>query len=68
MTPRQKIIAAPTIAHLEALSDKKVKAVVVDDTDDDFMVFGLEFYDGTIAWILADPEGNGPGHLEIKAP
>jgi hypothetical protein len=28
-------------------------------------LYGLRFDDGTIAWILCDPEGNGPGHLDI---
>lgn len=31
-------------------------------------IYGLEFSDGSCAWILADPEGNGPGFLQIEAP
>lgn len=30
--------------------------------------YGLLFDDGTVAWVLQDPEGNGPGFLEIEAP
>jgi hypothetical protein len=29
-------------------------------------IWGLKFDDGTMAFILCDPEGNGPGHLEIQ--
>lgn len=35
------------------LVNKKVIGLVKDDED------------GTIAWILCDPEGNGPGFLAI---
>lgn len=28
--------------------------------------YGLRFTDGTIAFIMCDPEGNGPGFLEIQ--
>jgi hypothetical protein len=30
--------------------------------------YGLEFTDGSIAWIDCDPEGNGPGFLKIQRP
>lgn len=30
--------------------------------------YGLEFTDGTVAWIMCDPEGNGPGFLAIEKP
>jgi ribosomal protein L2 len=39
---------------------------IVYDPDNDFPLFGLKFQDGTFAWILCDPEGNGPGHLDIQ--
>lgn len=26
----------------------------------------IEFTDGTMALVMADPEGNGPGHLETN--
>jgi len=53
-----------TVKHLSQLKGKTVKAINVDDQDD--RVYGLEFEDGTTAWILCDPEGNGPGFLDIQ--
>ena len=29
-------------------------------------LYGLAFDDRTVAWVMCDPEGNGPGFLEIK--
>ena len=45
----------------EQLVGKKVTAVVIDK-DHEFM--GLKI-GKKIAWVLCDPEGNGPGHLDI---
>jgi len=54
--------------NLRKLKGKTVKAVGYDSSaphpDDDFMC--LIFTDGTQAWVLRDPEGNGPGHLDIQ--
>lgn len=47
--------------YYKQLVGKRVNQVLFNGTDE----FGLEFTDGTIAWILCDWEGNGPGHLEI---
>ena len=48
------------------LKGKTVCQVVNDgDASGDGLYFGLEFADGTIAWILRDEEGNGPGFLDI---
>lgn len=30
--------------------------------------FALELSDGTYVSILRDPEGNGPGHLDVTTP
>ena len=29
-------------------------------------LYGLTFDDRTVAWVMCDPEGNGPGFLEIE--
>jgi len=49
------------------LTGKKVHKVVhADPEGGDKQCYGLQFTDGTIAWIMCDPEGNGPGHLDIQ--
>jgi len=54
-------------AHLQQLIGLTVVAVVRDGghahTDE---CHGLLFTDGTIAWVMRDPEGNGPGFLDIQ--
>lgn len=52
------------LRHYGQLVGKTVRRVVYDNACG-MNTFGLEFRDGTIAWILCDPEGNGPGHLDI---
>ena len=50
------------------LIGKKVEALVRPAQDDEFYqqgMFGLKF-EGMIAWVMQDPEGNGPGFLEIQ--
>ena len=59
--------------HLQQLLGKTVTALVVDDTPDtldDFgePLWGLKFTDGTVTWIMRDPEGNGPGFMDIMPP
>ena len=46
------------------LVGKTVKRIVNDTIVGD-PVTGLQFTDGTMAWVLQDPEGNGPGFLDI---
>ena len=29
-------------------------------------LYGLKFDDHTVAWVMCDPDGNGPGFLEIE--
>jgi hypothetical protein len=53
--------------HYGQLVGKEVSGVV-EDASGEFPCYGLQFTDGSIAWILADPEGNGPGFLEIPPP
>ena len=48
------------------LIGKKVVGLAADAADATFM--GLRFDDGTVAWIQCDPEGNGPGFLQIDVP
>lgn len=45
------------------LIGKTVKSIAVDDANE---YFGLIFNDDTVAWVLRDPEGNGPGYLDIE--
>lgn len=53
--------------HLSKLKGKTVLDIVKDPSDgDDF--YGLHFTDDTVAWVMRDPEGNGPGHLDIQHP
>ncbi len=50
----------------EKLVGKTVKKVVIDLSDETVdPVIGLLFTDGTLAFVLRDEEGNGPGVLEI---
>ena len=53
------------VEHLSQLVGKTVTKVVKDGEGYDAF-WGLKFDDGTVAFILCDPEGNGPGHLEIQ--
>ena len=47
------------------LVGKTVNGVVVDLSNVE-SCWGLEFTDGTTAWIMRDEEGNGPGFLDIQ--
>jgi hypothetical protein len=54
--------------HLGQLIGRRVTGLVCDTQHDLGTIRGLKFDDGTLAFILCDPEGNGPGHLEIVVP
>ena len=59
--------------HLKPLIGKKVKGLAVDNTRETLAAFGepiwgLEFTDGTVVFAMRDPEGNGPGFLDIIPP
>lgn len=61
------------IKHLKRLVGKKVIAPAIDDSKDTLLdfgepIYGLMFEDETVAWSMRDPEGNGPGFLEIQPP
>jgi len=52
--------------HYGKLVGKTVASVCFDNSDTSMpTMYGLLFSDGTIAWIVCDPEGNGPGFLDI---
>jgi hypothetical protein len=51
--------------HYSKLVGKTVAKVVKNKTSGSDSFYGLMFTDGTIAWISCDPEGNGPGFLDI---
>jgi hypothetical protein len=52
--------------HLGQLIGLRVTGLVYSPGSDTGRIWGLEFDDKTEAFILCDPEGNGPGHLEIQ--
>lgn len=60
---RLKIPVDPFVREYSPLIGKTVESIALDDTDSS--VYGLKFNDGTVAWILQDPEGNGSGFLNI---
>lgn len=49
--------------HYLKLVGKRIVAIVHDRNGE---YYGLKFDDGSTVWILRDPEGNGPGFLEIE--
>ena len=56
--------------HLGSLVGLQVRELAIDDSEDTLEefgapVYGLIFSDSTTAWIMCDPEGNGPGFLDI---
>lgn len=56
--------------HYGPLVGGKIVGICMDDVEFGEPCVGLRVQrDGmeTRAWILQDPEGNGPGHLEIEA-
>lgn len=54
------------VKHFGQLIGKTVKAVAVSEQDGDTEeAFGLMFTDGTVAWVMTDPECNGQGWLDI---
>ena len=58
-----------TLAHCRQLVGRKIVDVVYsgdEGPDNEFEFVGLVFDDDAVAWILCDPEGNGPGHLDIE--
>jgi len=42
---------------------KTIAGIVQDALDK--RIYGLVLNDKTVLWIMSDPEGNGPGFLEI---
>ena len=62
-----------TEAHLLQLIGGTITNLVVQDHPDLGKIYGLAIKSqfsqhgdiNVIAWIMADPEGNGPGHLDI---
>lgn len=57
--------------HLQQLVNSTIMSVEDDggrDTRDRLYGLRIRKADGTevIAWILRDPEGNGPGHLDVE--
>ena len=57
-------------SHYSQLIGRTVESIVFEKFDGcaDQPVPVLRFTDGTSAAVMQDPEGNGPGHLEIITP
>lgn len=54
--------------HYSQLVGRKITGLVEDDTDGNFhSIPGFKLDNGAVCWILCDPEGNGPGFLEIES-
>ena len=66
MPTRAQGVDAHYERHYLRLVGKTILAVVKDPTHDMGTVFGLQLDSGETVWILCDPEGNGPGHLELQ--
>ena len=61
-------LSAYWIDHYGQLVGKEVKAIVFEKFEGSSNrppIPVIEFTDGTSAAVMQDPEGNGPGHLEI---
>ena len=57
----------PFVSEYSKLIGKKVKAIAKSPADRYMdQAYGLVFEDDTVAWIMRDPEGNGPGFLAIE--
>lgn len=57
------------LEEYKKLVGQTITGIVRTPPDDIGVVFGLRYGDdkaGGVAWILCDPEGNGPGFLEIE--
>lgn len=60
----QKTKPDPFVTHYSQLVGHKVVNVVRDVGDNE--TYGLLFSNGATAWVMCDPEGNGPGFLDIQ--
>ena len=59
------------LKHLKPLLDRKIVGLIEDPGDpnnpfDTGPTYGFQLDNGTLVWVLCDPGGNGPGHLEIE--
>lgn len=57
------------VKHLTQLIGKRV-VCLAHSPSDGFSgdTYGLIFDDDTVAFVMSDPEGNGPGWLSIEPP
>lgn len=44
----------------------KIVEIIPDYSESPECYYGLLLDNGDVAWILCDPEGNGPGFLDIR--
>lgn len=63
-----RFIGLPFAKEYGALAGKTVKYVEITEDGPGGFSPVLVFTDGTAAFVMCDPEGNGPGHLDIVVP
>lgn len=56
-------LVGKTVKRVRSLSDAEIDSLYWGRTSDPTAV--IEFTDGTYAIVMADPEGNGTGFLDI---
>lgn len=61
------ILGQYTINHYAKLVGRKITSICFQSFDGQPLPI-LVLDDGSTAPVLADPEGNGPGHLDIQPP
>jgi hypothetical protein len=62
-------LANPELLHYQKLVGRRITGIVAyrsHELDGEKPIWGLELDDRDIAWILCDPEGNGPGFLNVE--
>jgi hypothetical protein len=64
MTRDEKQYQDHCLRTLMPIVGRRIESLVRDDGGN----FGFRTDDGTVVWIMADPEGNGPGFAEVSKP
>lgn len=58
------VVTARTVTHYAQLIGRQIKEIRFEPMQGEALPI-LMFTDGSHACVLRDPEGNGPGHLDI---
>lgn len=54
--------------HATRLVGRRITGLVLELDADVGAIPGLELDDRTVLFVLSDPEGNGPGFLDVRRP